>query len=292
MTADIYQIEPAVSDAVDAPGEPTLEPAVAPAGLIHELSRAMHATAVTQAQQLAEELAQHRAVQVEKIKAQAGLEAEQLELASRRDEKEVEAWAKAAAEAIDAERTRRIDARRERLQAELTRQDIIVEREVMAVEVTIEEHQAELDAFFRRLEEASDPLVIARIASAMPELPSLSDAAEAARTNALAEFGPLDDATAASASGADVPDGDAIEVSASRLMAVMDPTAASNSSGATGQPWPEPLAVPVPAGVGATSAPPANDGSRRLLRATPSIRPMERLRGWTRKPDDDRGRQG
>lgn len=141
-----------------------------PDDLLGELSRAMRAAAATQHWRIAEELERQRTAQVEAIKARTGSEAEGLKKTSQHDIREVDAWAKTATELIAAERVRRIDARREKLQAELVRQDVIVEREVLAVEAAVESRQTELNAFFSRLEHESDPADIARLASSLPSL--------------------------------------------------------------------------------------------------------------------------
>jgi len=289
------------------PGSPesSSPPEPEPEDLLGQLSRAMHTAADSQHQRIVDDLARQRAAQVAAIEARAGAEAETLKQTSELDIREIDQWAKSATEMIAAERSRRIDARRERLQAELRRHDVIVEREVMAVEVAIEDHRAELEVFFKRLEGESDPAAIASVASSLPVLPSLADAAEAARRHAAAEFAPIDELDAGAA-GAE-PDGIAIDVSPARLMAVMDPDAAKGNAGETVPPWPEPRAIAVPAGVGAsatdedtartaddTAKPaeaPANNDGRPLLRAVPSSRPMDRLLGWNRKANDDPGRE-
>ncbi len=271
-----------------------------PDDLLGELSRAMHAAAESQHLRIAEELERQRATQVEAIKARPGSGTAALKKTSQQDVGEIDAWAKTATELIAAERVRRIDARRERLQAELLRQDVIVQREVMAIEAAVEAHQAELDAFFSQLDRESDPAIIAHLASSLPPLPSLTEAADAARRQAVAEFASLDEPAAGATGGDDAAD-DGVEVSTSRLMAVMDPTAPGGTGAEVARPWEsEPRAIAVPAGVGAATTganesnepeSPAGAGSRPLIRAIPSTRPMDRLRGWTRKPDDDPDRE-
>jgi GNAT superfamily N-acetyltransferase len=321
MTADDDSIEePVMGEAADSP--PAAIAAVAapkavtddaadatetgaaeaePDDLLGQLSRAMHAAAGSQHRRIAEELERQRAAQVDAIKARTGSEAKGLKKTSQDDIGEIDAWAKTATELIAAERVRRIDARREKLQAELLRQDVIVEREVLAVEAAVEAHQAELDAFFSQLEHESDPVGIARLASSLPSLPSLAETADAARRQATAEFALLEEPAEGTAGGGDTAD-DAVEVSPSRLMAVMASDASSGSGIDVARPWESaPRAIAVPAGVGAAAAP-ANEskesearagaGSRPLLRAIPSTRPMDRLRGWNRKPDDDPDREG
>jgi hypothetical protein len=103
----------------------------------------------------------------------------------------------------------------------------------------------------------------------LPPLPSLSEAAEAARRHAIGEFPPIEDGTPEDAGATEA----AIEVSRSRLMAVMDPEASQGGSGTGPTPWPEPRAVAVAAGSGATDA----AGSTLLLRTTAASRPFDRV---------------
>ena len=241
--------------------------------LSRELSRAMHRAALAQRKRMVAEVARLRSTQAEVIKARTAAEAEQLKTESDEDIREIDTWAQTATELIAAERVRRIDARRERLQAQLARQDVIAERELMAVDVTLEDHEAALEAFFGRLESETDPASIAGLASAMPSLPSLSDAADAARRHAISEFAPIDETTI------ETPGDDAIDattdVSPSRLMAVMDPDASRVAPTATATPWPEPMAIAVTA------------GSQPLLRSMRASRPLDRIRHRNRAAGED-----
>jgi GNAT superfamily N-acetyltransferase len=298
MTADTTDADEATTTQAVGQPEPEAATQPEPEDLIHELSRAMHAAALSQHQRLVEDVARLRAAQAASVKARTASEAEQLKKTSQADIKEIDAWAKAATELIAAERVRRIDARRERLQAELVRQDIIAEREMMAVEVTIEDHQAALEAFFGRLEMETDPTSIASIASDLPSLPSLSDAGETARRHAIAEFAPIDEGDVGDETG-----DDSAEVSPSRLMAVMDPAMSTASGADSPAAWPEPHVIAVPAGAGPAvagseaagrsdeNAVPVAAGSRTLLRTVPTARPMDRLLGWNRTPGDDPDRE-
>ncbi len=301
MTAD--HDSPQASDLAAVAGEEVAANQAAgshepePDDLLRELSRAMLRAALAQHRRMIDEVGRLRSTQAEAIKVRTAGEAEQLKRDSEADIREIDVWAQTATELIAAERVRRIDARRERLQAQLARQDVISQRELMAVDVALEDHEAALEAFFTRLESETDPAAIARLASAVPSLPSLSDAAEAARRHAVSEFAPIDevpDELAEDAGSAD----EAAEVSQSRLMAVMDPHAAHGPPALVAAPWPEPRATAVPAGAGLATARtdeagesdqhgPVAAGSPMLLRSIPTIRPMDRLRGRNRSPGDD-----
>ena len=267
----------------------------------------MHAAAESQRLRMVDELERHRSVQVDAIKVRSGAESEQLKKTTKDDIGEIDAWAKTATELVAAERVRRIDARRDRLQAELLRQDVIVQREVIAIEGAVEAHRAELDAFFRLLEREEDPAGIARMASSMPSLPSLLEAADAAKRQAASEFSPLDEPTATATGDDDTAD-DATEVTNSRLMAVMAPGASSGGGANGARPWEhaqQAVAVPAEGGATTADAADANEGApesnelkasvvvetRPLLRTIPSTRPMDRLRSWNHKPDEEPDRK-
>jgi hypothetical protein len=227
--AAVAEPEVVTNDAVtDDAGETTDAGAAKPVGILGELSRAMQAAAGSQHQRIAEELERQRAAHVEAIRARAGSESDELKKTSQHDISEISVWANAATELIAAERVQRIEARRERLAAELVRQSVVAGREVVAVEAAVEAHQAELDAFFSLLERECDPAGIARLASSLPSYPSLTEAANAARRQAAVEFALVAEPAAGATRSDDTAD-DGAEVSTSRLIAVMAPAALSGS---------------------------------------------------------------
>ena len=160
--------------------------------LLSELARAMHAAATSQSQRLNADLERRRTEQVESIAERAKTATENLKADSEGDIGAIDAWAKAETEKIKLERLRRIDARREQLSAELGREETIKEREVFAIEVAIDAHRNEMELFFGRLERETDPTSIARVASTMPQFPSLGDIAGQARRSAAAEFATIE----------------------------------------------------------------------------------------------------
>jgi len=307
--------------AIPDAAQPTTE-APAPAepihdGLLGELARAMHLAATSQYERMNAELERLRTEQVDAIGARASSEVESLKAGSEADIGAVDAWAKAETEKIKLERLRRIDARRERLAAQIERQGTVREREISAIQVAIDAHRGEVDRFFRRMERESDPAAIARVASTLPAVPSLAEIAERARSEATVEFSsidaepalsptelePVDTASMADptltaepvaaadlAAAADpipttepvaVPieagdDADA-GISASRLMAVMDPDSPHDAA-EEARPWEAPYAVSVAAGTAGSEAPAAPERPSRvsstLLRTVRAIRPM------------------
>ena len=108
----------------------------------------------------------------------------------------IDAWAKAESEKTNAERLRRIDARRERLAGELEHRDTIKDREIFAIDVAVDEHRKEIDLIFGRIDVETDPAAIARIAATLPAFPVFGEVAEKARRGAEAEFASLEGAVA------------------------------------------------------------------------------------------------
>ncbi len=269
--------------------------------LLGELARAMHTAATSQYERMNAELERRRTEQVEAIAGRAATETENLKAGIDLDIAAIDAWAKAETEKVKQERSRRIDTRREQLASQLERQDTIRQREIFAIEVAIDAHRSEIDQFFGRMERESDPSAIAQVASSLPPFPALDEIAEAARRSATAEFEQLERETgreaapeisvaemAAAATDANdtgspasptddeaAPEG---TVSASRLMAVMDPGATSGASESDARPWEAPYAVSVAAGSGSSEvageAEPHSRVGSTLLRTVRAIRPM------------------
>ncbi len=268
--------------------------------LLGELARAMHHAASSQYGRMNAELERRRTEQVEAIAARAAAEAESLSASSDADISAIDAWAKAETEKIKLERLRRIDARREELAAQLERQGTLKEREVFAIEVAIDAHRNEIDAFFGRMEREADPAAIAHVASTLPPFPPLAEIAENARRGAAAELAALQAAQPAEPAEtppvrttAEEPAPDdstatlaAIDLDATAgrpaLMPVMDREAARGSAEES-RPWEAPYAVSIAAGSIVTEAPAAEAAAlpeaphrvgSTLLRTVRAIRPM------------------
>ena len=263
----------------------------------------MHAAAASQYERINAELEDRRAQQVEAIATRARSEIEGLKTGSQADVGAIDAWAKAETEKIKQERLRRIDARRAQLATQFERQEAIQAREVFAIEVAIDTHRAEIDAFFGRMERETDPAAIARVASMLPPFPAFAQIVDEARREVAAEGTSLGQATGPAAEGTSLGQatgpatgqatGPATAVndverepgvSESRLMAVMDPTGAHGDGDGDGEsesdeatrPWEaQPYAVSITAGprVADEARLPARTGMS-LLRSIPSIRPM------------------
>jgi hypothetical protein len=275
--------------AVDPPASTRKERAVAAAvavasgdpasqDLLGELARAMHGAARAQYERMNAELERRRAEQVEAIASRAATDVERLKASSESDISSIDSWAKAETERIELERIRRIDARREQLQGQLSRQDTIREREVTAVEAAIKTHRTEIDRFFGRMEREHDPEKIAQVASTMPGIPPLAQIADDARAHASSELAESEgELEASTASLPATPEGDPdAAVTESRLMAVMDPDATKTHEDQT-RDWAQPAVVSVAAGAPSPATDDGDGGSKMgstLLRTVRAIRPL------------------
>lgn len=265
-----------------------------------ELADAMHGAARNQHQRIVGDLEQRRAAHVEGVRSQSTTEADELKAQADRDVADVEAWAEAEIRRIQTERERRLDARRQEVDGRLEWHGSVVEREIAVVEESIAAYRVEIDDFFARLDAEGDPSAIAGLAARVPAMPRLSEVSAAARARALAEL-PEPAPDAASAPESPALDGsEEATVSEARLVAVMDPLAASGQGGETGR-----ASVPLEPKIGSPTIPSeaavatvedeASGHSRTpvsagvLLTATPAYRPFSWLvRGDSRDDRDDR----
>jgi hypothetical protein len=233
-------------DVAEAPASPA---APVNEDLLGELARAMHLAATSQYERMSAELERRRADQVEEIGVRTSDEIDRLKTGSETDIATIDAWAKAETEKIKLERLRRIDARRERLSAELERQDSIKERAIAAIQVAIAAPRTEVDRFFGRMERETDPAAIAQIASTLPAFPALDEIAETARRDALAELPSLDADTAAVATATTEATSDSAAGDASATTDSSTPTGEAQPAVEAAEPTAEPTAETRPVAI-------------------------------------------
>lgn len=222
--------------------------------LLTELARAMHDAADLQFARITADLERQRLRQVESIVARATFDTDDVKAELDADTRAIDAWAKAEAEKIKVERTRRIDARRDEHAAKVEREATIKEREILAVEVAIESHLAELNSFFAEIKQSTDPGRIASMAATKPASPALDEIAGDARRSAGAEFA-LRDSVGDIALDRVVDDEPllaATTIDEPRLIAVMEPAEPDSATpnpartwgSADAQPWGAEVARP------------------------------------------------
>lgn len=222
--------------------------------LLTELARAMHDAADLQFARITADLERQRLRHVESIVARATFDTDDVKAELDADTRAIDAWAKAEAEKIKLERMRRIDARRDEHAAKVQREATIKKREILAVEVAIDGHLAELKSFFAEIKQSTDPGRIASMAATKPTSPALDEIAGDARRSASAEFALRDRVgdIALDRVVDDEPLRAATTIDEPRLIAVMEPAepdiAAPNPARAWGsadaQPWGAEVARP------------------------------------------------
>ena len=178
---------------------------------LHEIARTMQAAADRQREQIAAEMANSLSAHVEKVRSRAATEAEELKRRAEADVEHIREWSAAEAERLRQETENRIGARREGLDRDLRQHDTLVEREISQAGEAVEEYRGELDRFVGRLASEQEPTEIARLASLLPEPPSVEQIASAAHAEAIAQLARSEAATDGTSAGHD-------------LLGVMDPS--------------------------------------------------------------------
>ncbi len=226
----MYQLgsDPVPAHPVDegAPdGSTANSPAVATAGpatianvparpFVTELAHAMQAAAEHQREATNAELEAVTSAHLERVRARAAAEAEELRRMARQDIDAIKAWQEAEAERIRAEAAQRIVVRGQELDGHLVRHAALVDSEVGQIEGVVADYQLKLSDYFDRLTTEPNPGVIARLADQLPEPPDLAKVGGDARAEALAAVAAERDVVDPEAQGPD-------------LVPVMDPAVAS-----------------------------------------------------------------
>ena len=207
----------------ESPAPPGEDPTQAVEGgrvptFLHEIARTMQAAADREREQIAAEMANSLTAHVEKVRARAATEAAELKRRAEADVDHIREWSAAEAERLRQETENRIGARRDGLDRDLRQHDTLVEREISQAGEAVEEYRGELDRFVGRLASEQEPTEIARLASLLPEPPSVEEIASAARAEAIAQLARSEATTEDAAAGHD-------------LLGVMDPSVIRQTAG-------------------------------------------------------------
>jgi hypothetical protein len=186
--------DPATTDASRATAEPVgLRP-----GFLSELAVAMRATAERERENIGTRVADDAAGHVEKVRARAAIETEELRRLAEEDVQHIEEWSAAEMERIRSEADTKIGDRRASLDEYLKQHDAIIETEIEGVDAAVRDYNTTLDTFFAELAESDDPSVIVARAETLPPPPDLDQVRAQARASAVAMFAqPEADAPAA-----------------------------------------------------------------------------------------------
>ncbi len=229
MDDTVASVSPAAAsddqpEAASPPGEDHAEPVEVGRVpmFLHEIARTMQAAADREREQIAAEMADSLSAHVERVRSRASTEAEELKRLAEEDVNHIREWSAVEAERLRQETDGRIGARRENLDRDLRQHDTLVEREISQAGVAVAEYRGELDRFVGRLASEREPTEIARLASLLPEPPSVEEIASAARADAIAQLARSEAATNSTAAGPD-------------LLGVMDPSVISRTAGPKAQ---------------------------------------------------------
>lgn len=191
---------------------------------LSELAGAMHAAAGRERERIAAALSDDAVTHVEKTRARAEIETQELRRLAGDDVNRIEDWSASETKRIKAEATQRIAERRANLDDYLRQHDAIIAAEVQAVEAAVTDFGATLDAFFAGLTDSNDPSEIVRIAERLPAPPDLDAVRATARGDAVGRYvDATDDADT------DVEATDASGEGDSTAMASADPTASESA---------------------------------------------------------------
>jgi hypothetical protein len=140
---------------------------------VAELVRSMRATASLERAKIGEDTEQKRQAHIGLVRAREASEADRMRELAGEDMKAIEDWAEGETKRIQLERERRASELHEDLETSLAEHRSKIDREIETAEAAIATYQAEVDAFFARLDRETDLVVIARQAALRPVFPAL-----------------------------------------------------------------------------------------------------------------------
>src|ERR671924_1570127 len=113
-------------------------------GFLAELAVAMRATAEKERARIAGKVGDDAAAHVEKVRARAAIEADELKRLAEEDVQHIEAWSAAEMERIRREADTKIEDRRSSLEEYLKQHDTIIDSEIDGVNAAVQEYNATL----------------------------------------------------------------------------------------------------------------------------------------------------
>jgi hypothetical protein len=199
-------IDQPAATAADVPAAAAAPEATDPVGLrpgfLSELAIAMRATAERERENIGTRVSEDAAGHVEKVRARAAIETEELRRLAEEDVQHIEDWSASEMERIRAEADQKIGDRRASLDEYLKQHDAIIETEIEGVDNAVRDYNGTLDAFFAELSQSDDPSAIVARAETLPAPPDLDQVRAQARASAVAMFAQPDVEEAAPAAEA------------------------------------------------------------------------------------------
>jgi hypothetical protein len=157
-------------------------------GFLAELAVAMRATAERERANIGKRVEEDAAGHIEKVRARAAIETEELRRLAEEDVQHIEEWSAAEMERIRAEADQKIGDRRTSLDEYLRQHDAIIDTEIEGVDAAVRDYNSTLDRFFAELSESDDPSAIVARAETLPAPPDLDQVRAQARASAVAMF--------------------------------------------------------------------------------------------------------
>ena len=184
-------------------------------GFLAGLATAMRKAATRERDRISGVVAEDAAAHIEKVRARAAIETEELRRLAEEDVEHIEQWSASEIERIKSEATQRIEDRRASLEDYLKQHDEIIETEIERVGAAVRVYGETLDRFFADLGATTDPADIARRAEQLPAPPDLDEVRSAARASAMTRLADREDAAGSAQASSDVPEASTSSVEAS-----------------------------------------------------------------------------
>jgi hypothetical protein len=153
----------------------------------------MRSTAEKERERISREVSDDAEAHVEKVRARAAIETDELKRLAEEDVQHIEEWSAAEMERIRAEADRKIEDRRASLDEYLKQHDTIIDTEIDGVNAAVRDYNTTLDRYFEELAQSSDPASIVARAEALPAPPDLDQIRAQARARAVSMFAEQDD---------------------------------------------------------------------------------------------------
>jgi hypothetical protein len=190
-----------------------------------ELAHAMQLTAERERERIGAAVSEDAALNIERARARAVTETQELRRLAEEDVERIAAWSKAEMDQIRREAARRTDERRARLDEYLRQHESIIDVEIGGVDVAVREYHASLDRFFGELSQTNDPAEIARMAGTLPAPPDLEAVRAVARSGAVAKYADSEREHAETGTSGDAgPEASSTAETPVEPVGVMDPT--------------------------------------------------------------------
>jgi hypothetical protein len=118
-------------------------------GFLAELAVAMRSTAEKERERISERVSEDAAAHIDKVRARAAIETDELKRLAEEDVQHIEEWSAAEMERIRAEADQKIGDRRASLDEYLRQHDAIIDTEIQGVDAAVSDYNATLDRFGR-----------------------------------------------------------------------------------------------------------------------------------------------